>query len=65
MWVFAGLCLYGAFIELGQALLPYRTAEWADLGADALGSIGGFVIAALVTGGWCVRAESWLQERFG
>jgi len=64
-WIFVGLCLYGALIEVGQSLIPYRTAEWADLGADALGAMAGIAIAATVTGGWSIRAEAWLEARFG
>lgn len=30
--------LYGGSIELVQLFLPWRSAEWLDLGADALGA---------------------------
>ncbi len=30
---------YGALIEAIQSLLPWRRAEWWDLGADALGAV--------------------------
>ena len=65
IWIFVGLCAYGALIELGQALIPYRTAEWLDLGADAAGALAGIIVALLLTGGWSVYAERWLDERIG
>lgn len=43
-----GLLLYGAFIEAVQAQLPHRQAEWADLGADALGVACGLLLAAVL-----------------
>ena len=64
-WIVLGLCVYGAIIEVGQSFIPYRTAEWADLAADALGALVGIAIAATVTGGWSVRAEAWMEARFG
>ena len=60
-----GLAAYGALIEIGQALLPYRTAEWADLAADCLGILAGILIALALTGGWSQRAEAWLGNRIG
>jgi VanZ family protein len=37
-WTFAALVAYGGFIELLQAMTPYRQAEAADLLADAIGA---------------------------
>lgn len=37
----AGLVAYGMLIEGLQALTPYRSADWADVGADALGALAG------------------------
>jgi len=36
--LFAALVGYGALLELAQAASGLRTAEWADLAADALGA---------------------------
>jgi hypothetical protein len=35
--VCVGLLAYGGAIELLQGLTDYRTAEWLDWGADAIG----------------------------
>lgn len=45
--VFLGLLLYGGLIELLQSFTPYRFAEWADLMADGLGLITGFMLDGL------------------
>ena len=60
-----GLSAYGALIEIGQSMIPYRTAEWGDMAADLAGIAVGLVVAALATGGWSVRAEGWLGKKFG
>ena len=39
-----GLLALGGAIELAQALTPYRTAEWGDLAADAVGVGLGFLL---------------------
>ena len=65
IWIFVGLCTYGALIEMGQALIPYRSAEWLDLGADAAGALAGILVALLLTGGWSVYVERWLEEHLG
>lgn len=44
----AGLLLYGGFIELVQAQLPTRTADWADIAADGVGVAAGLALAALM-----------------
>jgi VanZ family protein len=46
--VLLALLVYGGAIELLQLQVPNRSAEWADLGADAIG-IG---IGALLTLAW-------------
>lgn len=43
-----GLVAYGALIELAQSLTGYRTAEWLDLAADAVGVVIGGPFAR-----WC------------
>jgi len=51
-------------IELVQTFVPYRTAEWADFAADAIGIGVGLAIATMATGGWSARAEEWLESKF-
>ena len=43
-WRALGLFALGGAIELGQALTPYRTAEWGDLAADAVGVGLGYLL---------------------
>jgi len=40
-----GLIAYGALIEVLQSLTGYRTAEWLDLAADAVGVVAGVQLA--------------------
>jgi VanZ family protein len=57
-----GLTVFGVLIELGQSMIPYRSAEWTDLFAD-LGGIGiGLLIALAGLGGWSLRFEQWLEK---
>jgi uncharacterized protein YfiM (DUF2279 family) len=58
------LLAYGLLIEVVQSFVPYRSAEFADLAADAAGIGIGLLIAALATGGWSARAEAWLDKTF-
>jgi VanZ family protein len=44
------LTLYGALIEGVQSFLPWRSAEWADLGVDLLAATAGVLLWLL-----CVR----------
>ena len=44
--VAAGLLAYGVLIEAVQSQLPARSAEWADLAADAVGIACGLLAAA-------------------
>ncbi len=60
-----GLLAFGALIEVCQAAVGYRSAEWLDLGADAVGILAGLGIAWLGMGGWCQRVELWLAARAG
>jgi VanZ family protein len=60
-----GLLLFGAMIEACQYLVPYRSAETGDMIADITGITIGLIIALLGAGGWSLRAEFWLQEKFG
>ncbi len=45
--VLAGAILYGGLIEVLQSFTHYRSAEWADLVADAIGVIAGRALLAL------------------
>jgi len=58
-----GLLLFGLVIEACQRMVSYRTAEWLDVGADAIGIILGLVIGAVGIGGWCLRVEERLAKR--
>jgi len=58
-----GLFVFGAFIEVCQSFVTYRTAEAADLAADALGVLVGIAIALAGLGGWSMRFESWISRR--
>jgi VanZ family protein len=65
-WIVAvGLIAYGALIEIGQSLIPYRTAEWGDLAADVAGIAAGIAIALVATGGWSQKAEQWFVDYIG
>ena len=43
--------LYGGVLEVVQAFIPYRSAEWGDVAADVLGVMMGFVIGSWRHGG--------------
>lgn len=45
-WAALGATAFGGLLELLQALVPYRSADWFDLLADAVGA----AFAALVIG---------------
>ncbi len=57
-----GLTAFGVLIELGQGMLPYRSAEWMDLIADIAGIGIGLIIAVAGLGGWSLRFEQWLEK---
>jgi len=44
----AALLAFGGLIELLQQLVPNRTAEWGDLGADAIGIAIGLLVASVL-----------------
>lgn len=44
----AVLC-FGALIEIAQSFTPTRSAEWADLLADAIGIVAGVLVTTLIT----------------
>ena len=58
-----GLLFFGLVIEACQRMVSYRSAEWPDVGADAVGIILGLVIGLAGIGGWCLRAEERLAKR--
>lgn len=51
-----GLIAFGGLIELSQALPAiHRDASWADLGADAIATLGGLLVGTALLG----LARSW------
>ncbi len=60
-----GLLAFGLLIELCQSVLSYRTAEMADMLANAAGMTAGLLIAMAGAGGWSLHFEKWLRERIG
>jgi VanZ family protein len=58
-----GLMAFGLFIEFCQGLVSYRMADWADVGANAIGIVVGLAIAMAGAGGWCLRLEAWYAAR--
>ena len=56
-WARVGVSLlaYGALIEVVQAFIPNRSADWDDLLADAIGIALGLALAA--------GASRWLRRR--
>ncbi|WP_437734443.1 VanZ family protein [Sorangium sp. So ce1335] len=51
----------GGLLELAQAALPYRTAEWLDLVADTLGALAGAGLLVLLARWRPPRAADALQ----
>ncbi|QIZ75590.1 VanZ family protein [Ferrimonas lipolytica] len=47
-WQMVWLTAYAALIEVVQYFLPYRSAEWLDLGADLAGALTFYLILLLV-----------------
>jgi VanZ family protein len=60
--IFVALLVYGGVIELLQNLTGYRSMELADLGADALGLVLGWVLLLLGCNRWPVVFESRLRR---
>ncbi len=61
--VAVGLLAFGILIELCQRLVGYRSAEWLDVVANALGIAVGLFLGWLGFGGWCQRFEAWWLAR--
>ena len=56
--------LLGASLEIAQSLLTdHRTADLADLAANAAGIAVAWVIAGQGRAGWGLRAAAWLAAR--
>ena len=49
-------------MEAGQYVMQAgRTADVYDMAANTAGVAAGLLLAALLTGGWAQRIESWLR----
>ena len=48
VWVWAAASSYGGMMEVVQAWLPWRSASWTDLGANAVGAALGVWVGARV-----------------
>ena len=56
--VVTAMLAFGALIEVAQYLMPYgRRAEWADMGADALGIAMGLALSLAIRDSWLQRFE--------
>lgn len=60
MLVAACLLALGGGIELVQGLLPYRSMELADMGANCAGVVAGIGLSWMALGSWCQWVESRL-----
>jgi VanZ family protein len=61
-YLFAVLLIYGAVIEVLQYFVPYRTMEPADLLADGIGLLLGWMLARAGLCNWCLVFESWFRK---
>lgn len=53
-----GLLFFGSLIEIFQRFVSYRSADWFDLAADAVGIAAGLAVALAGLGGWSLRIEN-------
>ncbi len=58
-----GLFAFGVLIELCQRVVGYRSAEWLDVAANAIGILAGLAAGWLGLGGWSLRFEAWWLAR--
>ncbi len=58
-----GLLAFGGVIEFLQGMVPYRSAEFADLQADGTGILAGWVLAIVGLRHWTRWLESLLPPR--
>lgn len=62
--VCVALLAFGGAIEVAQYLMPYgRSAEWADLAADALGVALGLALSLAIRRSWLQVVEGWMGAR--
>ena len=54
-----GLLAFGVLIEACQGLVRYRSSEWLDVAANAVGITVGLAVALAGLGGWSL----WLENR--
>lgn len=52
-----------AIVELLQGMTPYRTADWHDVLANAVGVASGFMLWCTPLGGALHWLEGWVVER--
>lgn len=54
--------LLGVVLEVGQAIFTAsRSAEWADLAANAAGVLTAWALVAAGLAGWARRVEAWFN----
>jgi len=53
-----GAIAFGALIEVVQSFVPYRSAEFLDLVADAVGAVSGLLLASTPLGAVLRRWDS-------
>ncbi len=58
-----GLLAFGILVEACQRLVTYRSSEWFDVVADAVGIIIGLSLATAGLGGWSLRVENYLVNK--
>lgn len=62
-WVMTGALLLGMSMEAAQALFTVeRTADWADVLANACGILAAWLLVRH-RAGWAVTVEAWLASR--
>jgi hypothetical protein len=62
LWLALAVLAFGGLIELVQGWMGLgRRADLLDLGADAIGIVGGLLLALTPLGRWA----RWLELRFG
>lgn len=62
-WVAIWLLAFGILIEVLQARVPSRSAEFYDVVADMAGILLGWGLAVLGLGHWTGLLESWLPAK--
>lgn len=62
-WAILAVVAFGLVLEVAQGVVGYRSFEWADLAADALGAVAGALITARIRDEVLRSRASRLQER--